>query len=67
MCPQKDVRFALVLEVTTDECLGLKTIEKKTEKKNRRFARRLEQIQKLPKRDQEALLRTIDAFLAKAS
>lgn len=61
------VRFALVLEVTADECLGLKPIEKKAEKKDRRFARRLDQIQKLPKRDQEALLRTIDAFLTKAS
>jgi hypothetical protein len=31
-----------------------------------RFARRLEEIERLPRRDQEALLRTIDAFLTKA-
>ncbi len=31
---------------------------------SRRFLRRLEQLSALPKRDQDALLRTIDAFLA---
>jgi len=35
--------------------------------KNRRLLRRLQHLEKLPKRDQAALLRTIDAFLAKAS
>lgn len=35
--------------------------------KNRRLYRQLQNIEKLPKRDQQALLRTIDAFLAKAS
>jgi len=33
---------------------------------NRRLLRRLQQIDGLPKRDQDALLRTIDAFLSKA-
>ena len=31
------------------------------------FARRLAQLQKLPRRDRDALLRTLDAFLAKSS
>lgn len=35
--------------------------------KNRRLYRQLQNIEKLPKRDQQAVLRTIDAFLAKAS
>jgi hypothetical protein len=35
--------------------------------RNRRLYRQLQNIEKLPKRDQQALLRTIDAFLAKAS
>jgi hypothetical protein len=35
--------------------------------KNRRLYRQLQNIEKLPKRDLQALLRTIDAFLAKAS
>ncbi len=60
-------RFALALEVSADECLGLKTVPTSKEKYDRRFLRRLSQIKKLPKRDQDALLRTIDAFLAKAS
>jgi hypothetical protein len=34
--------------------------------KNRRIYRQLQSIDRLPKRDQEALARTIDAFLAKA-
>jgi len=34
--------------------------------KNRRLYRQLQNIEKLPKRGQQALLRTIDAFLAKA-
>ena len=33
---------------------------------NRRLYRQLQSIDKLPKRDQEALLRTIDTFLSKA-
>ena len=31
-----------------------------------RLQRRIQEIEKLPKRDQEALFRTIDAFLSKA-
>lgn len=61
------IRIAQVLEVSTDEYLGLKPSEKKGPKLNRRFLRRLQQIENLPKRDQDALLRTIDAFLGKAS
>jgi hypothetical protein len=35
--------------------------------RNRRLLRRLQQLEKLPKREQQALLPTIEAFLAKAS
>jgi hypothetical protein len=35
--------------------------------KNRRLYRRVQAIDQLPRRDQDALIRTIDAFLAKAS
>jgi len=34
---------------------------------SRKVLRRLEQIENLPRRDQDALLRTIDAFLAKSA
>ena len=61
------IRFAQALEVSADECLGLKATKNNGAKHNRRFLRRLKQIESLPKRDQDALLRTIDAFLGKAS
>lgn len=65
--PYADVvaRFAEALEVTTDELLGLSTTSSATTKPlERRFTRRLQQISNLPKRDQDALLRTIDAFVS---
>jgi transcriptional regulator with XRE-family HTH domain len=58
------VRFAFALEVTADDLLGLGAPKKSQATGNRRFLRRLHQVDKLPKRDQDALLRTIDAFLA---
>lgn len=59
------VRFAQALEVSTDELLGLKTQDSKNSTKlNRRFLRRFQAMDHLPKRDQDALLRTIDAFLS---
>ena len=67
--PYADVvaRFAVALGLSTDELLGLKAPKRNGATKNRRFLRRIQQIESLPKRDQEALLRTIDAFLTKAS
>jgi transcriptional regulator with XRE-family HTH domain len=62
--PEMLVRFALTLETTTDEILGLSAQKNKNGAvKNRRLQRRLQQIDQLPKRDQDALVRTIDAFL----
>lgn len=58
--------LAHALKVSTDELLGIKPV-KQTDKTNRRLLRRIQQFDQLPKRDQEALLRTIDAFLGKAS
>jgi len=49
-----------------DDLLGLEPAKKSEGAVgNRRLARRLQQIEKLPRRDQQAILRTIDAFLAK--
>lgn len=61
------IRFAKALGVSADELLGLKTKERNGSIKNRRILRRIHQIDQLSKRDQDALIRTIDAFLAKAS
>jgi transcriptional regulator with XRE-family HTH domain len=55
-----------ILKVSADELLGLREPKLSGSVKNRRLARRLEEIERLPRRDQEALLRTIDAFLTKA-
>jgi transcriptional regulator with XRE-family HTH domain len=59
--------IARLLEVTADELVGLSPAEKQPSARNRRLVRRLREFDKLPKRDQEALLRTIDAFLDRAS
>ena len=62
------VRFALVLGVSTDELLGIHDrAPPRIRQPNRRFLRRLESVDSLPKRDQDALLRTIDAFLGRAA
>lgn len=55
-------RLAAALQVSADQLLGLEKAEKPAAL-NRRFLRRLQAVDQLPKRDQEALLRTIDAFL----
>ncbi|MBM4338081.1 MAG: helix-turn-helix transcriptional regulator [Deltaproteobacteria bacterium] len=61
------IQLAKTFGVTTDEILGLESTKNNGTAKNRRFLRRVQQIDNLSKRDQEALLRTIDAFLTKAS
>ena len=57
-------RLALALEVSADELLGLKK-SKEEKAPKRKFLRRLKLTEQLSKREQEALLMTIDAFLAK--
>jgi transcriptional regulator with XRE-family HTH domain len=65
--PEMIVAIAGALGVTTDELLGAKPSKAKDEALgNRRLLRRLRQIDRLPRRDQDALLRTIDAFLDRA-
>jgi transcriptional regulator with XRE-family HTH domain len=60
------IALARILGVSADDLLGIGTNKPQDQRlQNRRLFRRLKDIDKLPKRDQEALLRTIDAFLAK--
>jgi transcriptional regulator with XRE-family HTH domain len=59
------VKLAGILNCSADEILGMQERKTPTGGNNRRMLRRLQQIDLLPKRDQEALLRTIDAFLSK--
>jgi hypothetical protein len=60
------VKLAGVLKVSTDEILGLGESRPSRAPRDRRLLRRLQDLDKLSKRDREALLRTLDAFLAKA-
>jgi transcriptional regulator with XRE-family HTH domain len=62
------VQLAKVLGASADEILGLEKPARvaRGAVKNRRLLRQLQSIDRLPKRDQEALARTIDAFLTKA-
>jgi transcriptional regulator with XRE-family HTH domain len=59
--------FAKALRTSADELLGLKESKGNGLIKDRRFLRRLEQIDGLPRRKKDALLTTIDAFLSKVS
>ncbi len=55
--------IAKALRVGTDEILGFKESQQTDFLADRRFVRRLQQIDQLSKRKKEALLTTIDAFL----
>lgn len=57
------VRFAVALDVSTDELLHPNVKKKRAAKPSLKIVRRMEQIEKLPQRKQDALLTTIDAFL----
>jgi transcriptional regulator with XRE-family HTH domain len=55
--------FAKALRTSTDQILGLKELKQDGLFSDRRFIRRLERIEKLPKRAKQALLKTIDTYL----
>lgn len=57
------VRFALALDVSTDELLHPKVKKHSGQKPSLRVLRRMRQIEKLPPLQQSTLLRTIDGFL----
>lgn len=57
------VRFALALDVSTDDLLHPQAKKTTGKTPNRKVLRRLELIESLPRRKQDALLTTIDAFL----
>ena len=57
------VKLTDILAVSSEELLGLKKSPSNGSIRIRRLLRRLQEIDKLPRRDQQALLRTIDRFL----
>jgi transcriptional regulator with XRE-family HTH domain len=60
------VRLTDILGVSADELLGLTPTPAAGPLAQRRLLRRLWAIDRLPRRDQQALFRTIDAFLKSA-
>lgn len=56
--------FAELFKVSADQILGLKEIKGNGVLHDRRFLRRLEKIEKLPRRAKQTLLGTIDTYLA---
>lgn len=61
------VRLAMALDITTDELLHPKVKKKAAKKPSLKIARRMEQIESLPQRKQDALLTTIDAFISSSA
>ena len=62
--------LAHALHVSADELLGLtptRATRGRSPTPDRRFLRRIERLHRLSRRDQQMLLGTIDAFLAKVS
>ena len=57
------IRFALALDISTDELLHPKAKRVRSKKPSRRVMRRVEEIEKLPPYQQNHLLKTIDGFL----
>lgn len=55
--------YARALRTTSDEILGLEKIEEDGVLKDRRFLRRLQKIDQLSKRRQQALLKSLDMLL----
>lgn len=61
------VRFSIALGISTDALLHPQAAKKRASVPSRKVLRRLEQIESLPRRKQDALLTTIDAFLDSAA
>lgn len=55
--------FAELFRVPADEILGLKPMKENGAFRDRRFIRRLEKIERLPKRAKQTLLKNLDMFL----
>ncbi len=58
------VKVAQILHVSTDELLGLQKAHQRSSV-DPRILRRIKDIDRLSKRDRDALMRTIDAFLSR--
>lgn len=57
------VKFAKALRLSSDHLLGIKEVAGNGSPHDRRFIRRLQEIEKLSRPEKQALLKTIDHFL----
>lgn len=55
--------LAKALQVSTDELLGIESFKEKTPPRVARLRKRLRQVEKLPKADQQAVLKFVDALV----
>lgn len=60
------VELTKILGISSDELLGITPDQRAAVVRDVRLARRLAQIDHLPKRDKDALVRTISAFLERS-
>lgn len=56
-------RFAIDLNVSSDDLLGLSKVKNNSEKMDLKVTKRLRKIEQLPLSTQKTLLRTIDIFI----
>ena len=61
--PDMLIQFALALEVSSDELLGLKECKNNGAKPNKKILNRMKKIEGLPLSQQKFVLRTIDSLL----
>jgi transcriptional regulator with XRE-family HTH domain len=61
--PDMMVKFAVALDVSADELLGIKKVKSTEAKPGKKYLRRMQEIEKLPITHQKTLLKTIDAFM----
>ena len=57
------ITIAKLYKVSADEILGLKSYQQDQTNISRRWLKRLVKIERLPKRDQDGLIQTVDRYL----
>lgn len=61
------IQLSKILKVSADELLGLKKTKSNGQVIRRAVFKRIQKIETLPKRDQQSIFRTIDAYLQRAT
>lgn len=61
--PERPVKLAKALRVSTDELLGVNRCVRHSPRKTARLIKRLRRVEELPPADQRAVLKLVDAML----